>query len=157
VLAKQAEAQIVMSGPQIGIAPTPNGSGLVGEPVWLWTTQAPTTWGAQTKTAAVPGLSVTVKATAVSIDWNMGDGHLITCANPGTPYAPSYGGSASPTCPYVYTQPSGGKQGGVYKVTATTDWEVTWADSTGQVGSLPPVKVPSIATVRIGELQVVNH
>ncbi|MBS2547712.1 hypothetical protein KGQ19_12625 [Catenulispora sp. NL8] len=157
-LAKQAQAEMTLNGPTISTAPTTGGSGLVGMPVWLWTAQTPQTWGPQSKTATVPGLSVTATATAKSITWDMGDGHQFSCANPGTAYAPSYGSAASPNCGYTYTQPSGGNPGGDYKITATTIWQVSWVASTGQTGTLPPVTTPpSTTTVKIGELQVVNH
>ena len=157
-LAAEAEAKLVLHAPAIGIAPTPSGSGLVGMPVWLWTAQTPQTWGPQSQTAAVPGLSVTATATAKSIIWDMGDGHQVSCANPGTAYAPSYGGAASPNCGYTYTQPSGGNPSGEYNITATTTWQVSWVASTGRTGTLPPVTTPpSTTTVKIGELQAVNH
>jgi len=157
-LAKQAEAQMSLNAPTIGSAPLTGGSGLVGMPVWLWTEQTPLTWGPQSKTVAVPGLSVTATATAKSIAWDMGDGHQFSCPNPGTKYLPSYGGAASPNCGYTYNQPSGGNPNGEYKITATTTWQVSWVASTGQTGTLPPVTTPpSTTTVKIGELQVVNH
>ena len=156
-LAKQAAATIKMSPPAIGIAPTHEGSGLVGMPVWMWTVQFPDTWGThKSAPATAPGLWVVATATAKSITWDMGDGHTVTCGNPGTAYVASYGLSSSPDCGYTYTQPSGGKPGGVYTVTGTTTWEVTWVASTGQAGTLPPVTADSTTTVKIGELQAVN-
>ena len=157
-LAAEAQAKLVLQAPAIGIAPTPGGSGLVGMPVWLWITQTPQTWGPQSQTAAVPGLSVTATANGKTIAWDMGDGHTVTCQDPGTQYAPSDGGAASPNCGYTYTQPSGGHPNGEYTITATTTWQVSWVASNGQTGTLPPVTTPpSTITLKIGELQVVNH
>ena len=147
-----------LNAPTISTAPMTGGSGLVGMPVWLWTEQTPLTWGPQSKTVAVPGLSVTATATGKSIAWDMGDGRQFSCLNPGTKYLPSYGGAASPNCGYTYNQPSGGNPNGEYKITATTTWQVSWVASTGASGTLPLVtSPPSTTTVKIGELQVVNH
>lgn len=155
-LAKKAVAMITMRGPTIGIEPAQNGSGLVGMPVWMWTVQSPQTWGPQSKSAGVTGLSVTATATAKSISWDMGDGHTVTCQNPGTQYSAADGLAASPNCGYSYTQPSGGMPNGVYPIKATTTWQVTWLASTGQAGAFPDQLLSSTTTVKIGELQVVN-
>lgn len=158
-LATTAIAEMTMSAPTIGIAPAPHTSGLVGLPVWLWDVQTSDkqTWGRQSKTAAVPGLSVTATATAESITWDMGDGHQVPCTKPGTAYDPSFGGGASPDCGYVYTQPSGAQPNGEYTITATTTWQITWAASNGQTGNVPPMKLVSTTAIKIGELQVVNR
>ena len=157
VLAEEAAATIALRPPNIGIDPTHDGSGLVGLPVWMWTVQSPETWGTHKSVPQTQGgLSVTATATAKSIAWDMGDGHTVTCENPGTAYDPSDGLSASPNCGYTYTQPSGGKPGGVYTVTATTTWQVSWTASDGQAGTLPDQLLSSSTTVKIGELQAVN-
>jgi hypothetical protein len=158
-LAVQAEGELVLRAPTITMAPVNNGSGLVGMPVWLAiATTNNQYWGQQTTPpVTVPGLSLTATATAQSVTWDMGDGHTVTCLNPGKAYDSSDAGSASPLCGYTYTQPSGGNQGGMYKVTATATWQVTWAASDGQTGTLPPQTLASSSTIKIGELQVVNH
>jgi hypothetical protein len=155
-LAQEAIKELPLRGPDIGISAnlTPNGSGLVGLPVWMWTAVTPETWGPISRTAAVPGLSVTATAKAQRIDWNMGDGHTVTCANPGTPYKPSYGGQSSPTCGYTYSAPSRTRPGGKYAITATTTWLINWAGG-GQTGSLTVTR-QSQATVQIQESQVVT-
>jgi hypothetical protein len=83
----------------------------------------------------------------------MGDGHSVTCHNPGT----SFGGLgiASPTCGYRYLAPSRSEPGGVYTVTATTHWLVTWTANTGDGGTLT-TDVPSTTTITIDELEVVT-
>lgn len=157
-LAQQAEAELVLRPPTITMAPMNGGSGLVGMPVWLSiATTNNQYWGQQTTPpVSVPGLSVTATAKTKSVTWDMGDGHTVPCLNPGTPYSASDGLTASPDCPYIYRQPSGSKPGGVYTVTATTTWEVTWSASTGQSGTLPDQTLTSTTTIKIGELQAVN-
>lgn len=136
-----------LTGPDIGIVPKPGSlGGLVGLPVWLWTRVTPTTWGPNSATASLPGVSVTARANASKIVWSMGDGHSITCTNPGMAYADVYGKQPSPRCGYTYSTP------GRYIVTGTTYWHVTWAGG-GQTGALD-VQRSSSAQIVIGELQV---
>jgi hypothetical protein len=141
-----------LEGPDIGRAPQAGRPGLVGLPVWLWTTRTPRTWGPVSATASVPGLSVTATARAQRIVWSMGDGHSVTCTRPGTPYRESLGGRRSPDCGYVYTQPSTTEPDGTYRVTGTTTWRVVWAGG-GDSGAITLTR-SSTTTVEIGELQV---
>lgn len=152
-LAAQAVSQMTLRGAQINAAPDVNGAGLVGLPVWLWTAVNADTWGPQSATASVPGLSVTATATASKIEWRMGDGHSITCDKPGTPY--TSGSGTSPTCGYTYTRPSRDQAGGRYTITAVTTWDVTWAGG-GQNGTLTVTR-QSTSTLKIDELQVVTR
>jgi hypothetical protein len=101
-------------------------------------------------------LTVTIRAQAVSIAWDMGDGHTVTCDNPGTPYEPRFGNQPSPTCGYVYTTPSRDRPGGVFPVVATTTWRVTW-EGGGESGAYTVVRQSAPTPVRIGELQVVTQ
>lgn len=156
-LAAQALAKIHLLGSEIGVAPDPSGVGAVGLPVWLWTAVTPGTWGPLSASASAGGITVSITARAHRIVWDMGDGHHITCNNPGTRYRPSYGDSESPTCGYVYSSPSStiANPGGRYTITATTAWTATWAGG-GQTGTLSP-KSRSQASVEIGEIQVLTR
>ncbi|WP_328373158.1 ATP/GTP-binding protein (plasmid) [Streptomyces sp. NBC_00445] len=156
VLAQQALDNMTLLGADIGSSPAPGKPGLVGIPVWLWTNEAATTWGPNSATATVPGLSVTATAHVTKITYAMGDGGTVTCTTAGTPYQKSYGGTASPDCGYRYTKVSTDKPGGKFTITATSSWEVTWQASTGETGVLPVETRQSTTTARVGELQVVN-
>ncbi len=159
-LARRALAQIRLDGAQIGIAPSPDGAGLVGLPVWLWTAVTPNTWG-PISASDTDGLTVTITAQATHIVWDMGDGNSVTCTSPGTPYDSSYGSQPSPTCGYPragdstpgYQAPSRTQPDGVYHITATTHWRVDWSGG-GQSGVLVATRTAH-TTVRIDELQVV--
>ncbi|KQY44127.1 hypothetical protein ASD18_17545 [Cellulomonas sp. Root137] len=120
-LAQQALARMALTGPAIRMTIEGDEHGLVGLPVWLWTEVAPTTWGPNSATAAVPGLSVTATAQARQIVWDMGDGRTETCKNAGTPYYT--GGVTSPTCQHIYEQSSAGQPNEAFPVTATTTWD----------------------------------
>lgn len=149
-LAQRAVDQMALSGPAIRLTIEGDEMGLVGLPVWLWTDVGPTTWGPNSATAAVPGLSVTATAQARQIVWDMGDGRTETCENPGTPYYP--GGVTSPTCQHIYERSSAGQSGEAFPVSATTTWDVTWTGG-GATGALTVTR-QSTASVRIGEMQV---
>src|SRR5205085_2757334 len=144
--------------------PTPNEAGLTGLPVWLWTTVTPTagdgpkTWGTITRTAAVPGRSVTATARSTKIVWNLGDGSpLITCTGPGEAYQPSFG-LAKPDCGAAagYQHPSKTVPGGRFKVTGTTTWEVTWSGAGGGATGILQFNLATTTTIEIQELQVVT-
>ena len=156
-LAQQALAKIHLLGARIGLAPDPGGSGLVGNPVWMWTAVTAQTWGPQTATATGGAITVTLTAQATRIVWDMGNGHSVSCDNPGTPYTPNYGRADSPDCGYRYTtaSTSPGSPHSRYHVTATTYWTVIW-NGGGQTGVLNPTSV-SQSSVEIQELQVVTQ
>jgi hypothetical protein len=156
-LAQEALAKIHLLGARIGLAPDPNGSGLVGEPVWMWTAVTPGTWGPQSASASGGAITVNLTAKAQKIVWDMGDGHSVTCDNPGTAYSPSYGEKDSPNCGYRYPRASTSTSNphGRYHITATTYWTVTW-NGGGETGVLTPTSV-SNSSVEIQELQVVTQ
>ncbi|MFJ3826007.1 hypothetical protein [Streptomyces nodosus] len=148
-LAQQALKKLPLRGPDIGMAPEPGKTGVVGMPVWMWNNVSAETWGPNTASASVPGLTVTATAQAQKIVWNMGDGNTVTCNNAGTPYLKSYGKKKSPTCGHVYTKTSD-----KFTVTATTTWNVHWAGG-GQQGDITVTR-ESQTTARIGEVQAVH-
>jgi len=154
-LARRALAKITLKGAEIGMAPRQGGAGLVNLPVWMWTAVTPNTWGPISASESEAGLTVTITAKATQIVWNMGDGHSVTCASPGTAFTSGDGGQPSPTCGYTYDQPSRDRAGGKYTVTATTSWVVNWAGG-GATGEIDQTRT-SGTTVAIDELQVVNR
>ena len=151
-VAARAVSRLRLTGPAVGTVPAPGHIGLVGMPVWLWTDVTPRTWGPASATASVPGLSVTATARASRIEWDMGDGSTVRCANPGTPYKDSYADRPSPTCGHIYTRTSARQPGKAYSVTATTTWLVTWTGG-GESGQITLTR-PSTTRIRVGELQV---
>lgn len=151
-LAQRAVDSMTLNGADIRTAPPAGAMGLVGLPMWLWTTVGPTTWGPNSATASVPGLSVTAHARATKIVWDLGDGTRLTCNGPGTAYTSTTRATTSPTCGHVYRRSSATQPGHVYSITATTTWQVTWSGG-GQSGVLTRTRTSS-TTVRVGELQV---
>ncbi len=156
VLAQRAVRQLGLAGPEIRTSPSADSEQVVGLPTWLWTRATDATWGAHSATAAVPGESVTARATAKRIVWDLGDGTTMTCDGPGTPYRPGMDPyAASPTCGHTYTASSAGQPDGAYPVTATTVWSVRWTGA-GTQGRLS-VRRSSHAALRVVEAQAVNR
>ena len=75
-----ARARLRLPSPGMGVYPV--GDVVVGVPVWLWVLS----WSRVWVTASVGGVSVTVIARPVSVLWAMGDGSVVECSGPGTPF-----------------------------------------------------------------------
>ncbi|WP_406451543.1 hypothetical protein OG782_16210 [Streptomyces sp. NBC_00876] len=153
-VAETAVAQMTLNGPDIGIAPEPGKTGLVGLPVWMWNKKSDTTTGPQTKSASAGSVTVTATAKVDKVVWNMGDGTSVTCTKPGEPYKAEYGKRQSPDCGHVYRSTSRGKSGNKYKITTTATWSIHW-EGGGETGDLTTTRESDTA-IAIGELQVVG-
>ncbi len=138
----------------IGIVPEdrPGSVGLVGMPVWMWTTPGPTTFGPQTLTGSTGGITITATARVERIVWSMGDGATVTCTSPGTPYRPGYGAGMSPDCGHRYSRTSVGQPGHAYPITATSFWVVDWTGG-GDAGRIE-LDLTAETSIQVGELQV---
>jgi hypothetical protein len=156
VLAQRAVALMGLRGADIGIAPKPGSTGLVGLPVWLWDKPSATTWGPISKSVSAGGVTVTAKAHVTQIVWSLGDGSSVTCTSAGTPYAASYGKRPSPDCGHVYQKTSAGQSDGTYPIQAVSTWSVAWTATTGQAGTITTTRT-SNGQVAIGQLQVLNQ
>ena len=154
VLAQLAVKYLRLPDPVIRSSPAPGALQLTRLPVWLWV--AANAWQPQSKTAEVPGESVTATATPVSAAWSMGDGTTVTCKGPGTPYGGGNPAAASPTCGYTYDQSSAGQPGGAYRVTVTITWDITWQGTGGAGGARAPLETVAAAEFRVAESQALN-
>jgi hypothetical protein len=77
VLAALARQPLRLPSPVIRSSPAQNALQLTNLPTWLWIN--PAEWVPESKTATVPGESVTATATPVSVTWHPGDGSTMTC------------------------------------------------------------------------------
>lgn len=155
VLAQLAREYLRLPSPQIQSSPAPAALQLTQLPVWLWV--APAVWAPQSKTASVPGESVTATASPSSAAWSMGNGTTVTCKGPGTAYTASANpAAASPTCGYTYPEPSTGQPGGAYPVTVTITWAITWKGPGGTGGVLAPLRTVARSQFRVAESQALN-
>jgi hypothetical protein len=155
VIAQQAVKQLDLPSIGIEMAPPTTSPQLVNVSTWLWLD--PATWKPYAATASIAGVAATATATPEKVVWNMGDGHSVTCDGPGTPYTSSQPNAAT-TCSYIWSAPSNTQTGGVYQVTATTEWQVTWsavgAAGGGTLGVVPgPTDHVAIA---VTESQAIN-
>ena len=154
VLAAMAVRYLRLPDPVIRSSPAPAALQLTRLPVWLWV--APAAWSPQSRTAQVPGESVTATATPVSAAWSMGDGTTVTCHGPGTAYGGSNPAAASPTCGHTYDQSSAGQPSGAYRVTVTVTWDITWTGTGGAGGALAPLDTVTAAAFRVAESQALD-
>jgi hypothetical protein len=154
VLAQLAVRYLRLPDPVIRSSPAPGALQLTRLPVWLWVASG--AWQPQSKTAQVPGESVTATAAPVSAAWSMGDGTTVTCKGPGTPYSGGNPAAASPTCGHTYEESSAGQPGGAYRVTVTITWDITWKGIGGAGGALAPLQTVAAAEFRVAESQALN-
>jgi hypothetical protein len=154
-VARQAVAKLDLRAIEIGMAPQPPATAVVGLPVWLWVA-APSdeTFGPATATATERGVTVTVTARVTDIVWDLGDGTTVSC-DAGTAYQAKFGAAESPDCGHTFLRESGGQPGGAYTVTARSAWTVEWAGA-GQTGTitLDPLVAQTQVTVAEGQVLV---
>ncbi|GIF74138.1 hypothetical protein [Asanoa siamensis] len=151
VLARQARARLVL--PEVVVQLNPAGKQLTNLPTWL--AMDPSSWAAKSATASVPGVSVTATARPVQASWAMGNGATKVCTGPGTPWTSGTDPALpSPDCSYTYTRSSASAPGGVFTVTVTVAWEVTWAGA-GESGTVPGLTTTAGVPVTVQESQAV--
>jgi hypothetical protein len=81
VLAALARQTLGLPSPVIRSSPAQAALQPTNLPTWLWID--PAEWVPESKTATVPGESVTATATPVSVTWHPGDGSTVTCQGAG--------------------------------------------------------------------------
>lgn len=153
-LAQTAVGTLQLATAQVNTAPSPPHAEVVGVEVWLWVPQ--NQWQPLTKTVTAGATSVTATATPEKIIWNMGDGSQPTvCDNPGQAWVSTYTDSAQTDCGYTYQTLSSSQPGGVFPITATISYDVSWTCTgacTSAAGDLGLVAAPagsgSIKTVQ---------
>jgi hypothetical protein len=139
--------------PDPGVRLNPPGDLLVGLPSWLWVDLP---WTPSAASASVSGVTSTVTATPVRVDWETGDGATVTCAGPGAGYDLGRGPETqSSDCVHTYVWPSSARPGGTYDVSATITYSVSWAATDGAGDELGTVTRTSTVPVRVVEVQAV--
>jgi hypothetical protein len=151
-LARAAVESMNLRAIEIGIVPEqgPDRVGLVGLPTWMWVDGLDgSTWGPITRTASSGPWSVTATAEVDRIEWDMGDGTVVVCTTPGTPYEDRFLDMDSPDCGHRYAEQ------GRYAVSATSFWVVTWA-GLGRSGTIEMDLVQD-GQIVMGEVQVLSQ
>lgn len=154
-LARQAVDSMLLTGPDIA-SPRSAGRYTVGVPTWMWVVPSPTTFGPNTASASLAGVTVSATAKVTSIRWSMGDGTTVTCRGAGTKYKAAYGMAKSPDCGHLYRVPSKDRAGGRFQGTATATWTVEWhVTGGGEAGEFTETRASDF-TVAVGEMRVLD-
>jgi hypothetical protein len=149
--AEAAREQVHPIEPDIHLSPPAAAFQLVGVPSWFWIGEA---WVPASASATIGAVTSTVTATPTAVDWQTGDCTTLSCDRPGTPFDPRRPVvSQHSDCTHIYTRSSRHQPGGVYQVTATIHYVVTWEASTGEGGALEPITREASLAVRVQEAQ----
>jgi hypothetical protein len=155
-MAWEALGHLPLPEPTLVMSPPPQFDSVVNVPVFLAIDGAD--WEAKSVTTGVPGVTVTVTATPVRTEWEMGTGDLVTCPGPGTPYdfARSEGDQVA-DCTYTYRATSIGQRNERFPVVATVVWRASWS-VTGAPGGGPlgEVRWSATTSLRVVQVQTVN-
>jgi hypothetical protein len=153
VVAQEAVAKLPVPLPAIQVGPNIQRVA-VNIPVWLWVSNP------QAVTASSTDRTVTVTATATlgSVTWSMGEPGAEPFACQGAGSAPWPGADLwQPPCGYTYrlrSLPSRTDGAGVWPVTATASWAITWRANTGTSGT-DTVTTRSTLGLNVGEYRTV--
>lgn len=136
------------------IAPDPSGELVVGIPVHLWLDDPQ--WEIHDKGMLIDGTQVIIRAVPIAIEWDMGDGTIVTCAGPGVPFDPTRpAADQRDGCTYVYRVTSrDGARDGRFRVVARSVWRLSWWWSTAPLPTeLGDVVLEQPFSVRVVEAQ----
>lgn len=155
VLAQEAKNRLAIPTPTITMTPPPD-KVLVNANTFLSIDSSQ--WGQRSATASAGGVTSTAVAVPEKVVWDMGDGQLVTCNRPGTPFNSNVDYFAqTPDCGYVYKRSSASYPGHVVRVTATLYYRATWsaagAPGGGDLGTISRTSAPVL--VSVNEIQTV--
>lgn len=157
VLAQQALEQLPLATPKIETAPAPPDMSYVSLETWLW--MDPGVFEPVTASAAAGPTTVTATARPVAARWTTGDGGSTTCGSAGRPWVKGMTDAARTDCSYTWVTPSNSEPGGVFDLTSTLTYEVTWTCAgaclitNGDLGAVPGPS--ATGALRVGERQSV--
>jgi len=125
-VALRAERSLALPAPVLRT--DPGATSVVNLDTWLWID--PALWHVYVVTATAGPVSATAVARPVAVRWTTGDGAVVTCAGPGTPFLPWLPAASQTTgCAHRYLRSSAGQgsPGGsddrsAFPVTATVEW-----------------------------------
>ena len=151
-----AVARRAMQLPSPVVRHNPTDAGLVNLATWLWLDDA--SWQVHSNSLSLRGTTVTVVAKPTKVDWETGDGTLVSCAGQGRPYDVRLTAAHQSTyCSHTYRRSSAGQPASAYGGSATASWQVSWVGSApgGAVeqGVLPPLELTTPFSLRVQEVQ----
>jgi hypothetical protein len=165
-VALQAENTIDLPRPTIHTDPA--GSAVVNLATWLWIDRPE--WHPYSVSATVGPVTATAVATPVRVTWSMGEGDIVTCTGPGTPFDLDRPASSQATdCSFTYRVASAGQTGqtgqtgpdgaagGSFVVSAAIDWSVSWsAQGAAGGGTLPALVTTASSRLRVEQVESIN-
>ncbi len=161
LLALQAEKSLQLPPPAINFSPP--AVSIVNLPTWMWIDSV--VWHAYSVTASAGSVSATAVARPISVTWSTGDGGVVTCDGPGTPFDFEEPASQQTSqCTHTFgvssagqPSPDGNPNDGAFGVVATINWVVSW-QAAGAVGggTLPPVSTSTSTHIRVEQVESVN-
>lgn len=138
VLAQMAVNDVRLPIPGVRTWPASGGSGLVNLPVWLHVDN----WRPLVASAAAGGLTATVEATPVRVEWDMDEGS-VTCVSAGSIYETGSGASPSSSdCSFTYRRSSGAKADLTFHNSSRIVWRLRWTATNGEGGDLGEMAGP---------------
>lgn len=150
---QRAVVELRLPKPVPRVSPDEGFAQVVHVPTWLWVERSG--WGPVSKSAAVEGVEVTATARPKKAVWDMGDGGVVVCRGPGTPYSSRFGGkSSSPDCGHTYRRSSSESPEGKFRVRVTVFWDVSWSGA-GRSGVVPGITRSSEMRLSVEEVQAV--
>lgn len=152
-LAQEARQSVSVPSPAMLTSPRSDRGLYTRVRTWLWLDGS--WWRGYTATAEAGGVSTTVSATPVRATWRMGDGGQTVCDGPGVEWRAGMADDAT-YCSYVYEDSSVAEREGVFTMTVTVEFEVTWTSNVGAGGVLPRISRSASQSVRVGEIQAVE-
>jgi hypothetical protein len=123
-LASIAVGQLPLKKAEIHTAPHAPSPTYVGVENWLWIPESQ--WTTLSKSVTAGSTAVTVSATPEQVLWNLGP-ESKTCHDPGKAWVAGMTDAASTTCSYTYKVTSAGETDGVFGISATIKYHVTWS------------------------------
>lgn len=157
LLAQEALDRTPIPAPEVRLNPPAGRDQVVNVPTWMWLD--PGSWAPVSATASAGSVTVTATATPTSVSWDMGNGDVVICTGPGTPYDPSKPSAEQHSeCTYTYRRSSAREADGAFTLTVTTTWGVSWT-ATGAAGggSLGTASRTTTSPIRVAEIQAVNE
>jgi hypothetical protein len=155
-LAMEAMGELPLPEPAIATSPPPQFDSVVNVPVFLAVDSAD--WQPKSVTTGVTGVTVTVVAVPTRTEWQLGNGDVVVCDGPGTPYdfsRPEHDQVAD--CVYTYRTTSIGQPDERFPVTATVVWRASWsAVGAPGGGDLGEVRRSATTSLRVVQVQTVN-
>ena len=160
-LAQQAFATIHFPRPSGDRQPRPDrlwhGTPFTYTNVWTWYWTDPSSWKTLSATASAAGLSATVTATPVELDFDPGDGSpAVSCSGPGVPWTDAYGFAAPSTeggCGYKYRKVTSSP----ITTTQTIVWAITWQGTGNTSGQIPSLSTSTSGQIQVLQIETVTH